>query len=86
MVNSFAQLLFQLRHLLTVFCCNRKFGQQESDLQGGRVDGCDAQKFEQGGIDTIPLITLRYALADIEEAYCSFENCPDGAIKIMITE
>lgn len=56
----------------------------------GGVDGCDCEQIleliEQGKIDTTPLITHRYALADIEEAYCIFENHLDGVIKIAITQ
>lgn len=56
----------------------------------GGVDGCDCAEIlsliEQGKIDTTPLITHRYRLADIEEAYRIFENRLDGVIKIAITE
>lgn len=56
----------------------------------GGVDGCDCARIleliEQGLIDTTPLITHRYALADIEEAYRIFENRLNGVIKIAITE
>lgn len=56
----------------------------------GGVDGCDCAEIlsliEQGKIDTTPLITHRFPLADIEEAYCIFENRLDGVIKIAITE
>ena len=41
---------------------------------------------EEGKIDTTPLITHRFKLADIEEAYRIFENRLDGVIKIAITE
>ena len=40
---------------------------------------------EQGKIDTTPLITHRFKLEDIEEAYRIFENKLDGVIKIAIT-
>lgn len=36
-------------------------------------------------IDTTPLITHRYKLDDIEEAYRIFENKLDGGIKIAVT-
>ena len=36
-------------------------------------------------IDTTPLITHRYKLDDIEEAYHLFENKLDGVIKVAIT-
>ncbi len=56
----------------------------------GGVDGCDCAEIinliAQGKIDTTPLITHRYCLADIEEAYHIFENRLDGVIKIAITE
>lgn len=56
----------------------------------GGVDGCDCAEIlnliAQGKIDTTPLITHRYRLADIEEAYRVFENRLDGVIKIAITE
>ncbi len=56
----------------------------------GGVDGCDCDEIlrliEQGKIDATPLITHRFRLADIEEAYRIFENRLDGVIKIAITE
>lgn len=56
----------------------------------GGVDGCDCAEIlrliEEGKIDTRPLITHRFKLADIEEAYRIFENRLDGVIKIAITE
>lgn len=55
----------------------------------GGVDGCDCDEtlrlIAEGKIDTVPLITHRYALKDIEEAYRVFENKLDGVIKIAIT-
>ena len=52
------------------------------------VDGCDCAEIlsliEQGMIDTTSLITHRYSLADIEEAYKVFENKVDGVIKIAV--
>lgn len=54
----------------------------------GGVDGCDCEEIlsliEKGKIDTTPLITHRFPLADIEEAYRIFENRLDGVIKIAI--
>ena len=54
----------------------------------GGVDGCDCAEIltliEAGKIDTTPLITHRYKLKDIEEAYRIFENKLDGVIKIAI--
>lgn len=56
----------------------------------GGVDGCDCAEIlrliEGGKIDTTPLITHRFKLANIEEAYRIFENRLDGVIKIAITE
>ena len=55
----------------------------------GGVDGCDCEEVLQlisdGKIDTTPLITHRFALKDIEEAYRIFENRLDGVIKIAVT-
>ena len=39
---------------------------------------------EQGMIDTTPLITHRYSLEEIEEAYRMFENREEGVIKIAV--
>lgn len=54
----------------------------------GGVDGCDCEEIlsliEQGKIDTTPLITHRYKLSDIEEAYRVFENRSDNVVKIAI--
>jgi len=54
----------------------------------GGVDGCDCAEIlsliEQGKIDTTPLITHRFSLDEIEEAYRIFENKLDGVIKIAI--
>lgn len=56
----------------------------------GGVDGYDCAEIlrliEEGKIDTTPLITHRFKLADIEEAYRIFENRLDGVIKIAISE
>ena len=55
----------------------------------GGVDGCDCAEIlrliEAGEIDTTPLITHRYPLDRIAEAYDLFENRRDGAIKVAIT-
>ncbi len=55
----------------------------------GGVDGCDCAEIlaliQQGKLDTTPLITHRFALSEIEEAYRVFENRLDGVIKIAIT-
>ena len=56
-------------------------------FKNGGADGCDCAEIlaliEAGKIDTTPLITHRYKLEDIEEAYHLFENKPDGFIKIV---
>lgn len=54
----------------------------------GGVDGCDCAEIlkliEQGKIDTTPLITHRFPLSQIEEAYRIFENKADGVIKVAV--
>ena len=54
----------------------------------GGVDGCHCdevlQLIEQGKIDTTPLVTHRFPLSRIDEAYNIFENKEDGVIKIAI--
>ena len=55
----------------------------------GGVDGCDCAEIlrliAQGKIDTTPLITHRFPLSEIGEAYRIFENRLDGVIKVAIT-
>lgn len=41
-------------------------------------------KVVEGRIDTTPLITHRFLLSEIEEAYRIFENKLDGVIKVAI--
>lgn len=54
----------------------------------GGVDGCDCEEIlnliKAGKIDTTPLITHRFPLCEIEEAYRIFENRLDGVIKVAI--
>lgn len=54
----------------------------------GGVDGCDCEEIleliKEGNIDTTPLITHRYPLSRIGEAYELFEKRGDGVIKIAI--
>lgn len=54
----------------------------------GGVDGCDCEEIlhliEEGKIDTTPLITHRYSLAHIEEAYDLFENRKNNVIKTAV--
>ena len=67
-------LLNQAKHFLT--------------FKTGGVDGCDCEEvlrlIEEGRIDTTPLITHRFPLSEIEEAYRIFENKLDGVIKVAI--
>ena len=55
----------------------------------GGVDGCDCGEIlgliEQGKLDTTPLITHRFPLSEVEEAYRIFENGLDGVIKVAVT-
>lgn len=55
----------------------------------GGVDGCDCEEIlrliEAGKIDTTPLITHRYSLSHIAEAYDLFENREDHVIKTAIS-
>lgn len=54
----------------------------------GGVDGCDCAEIlnliAEGKVDTTPLITHRFPLREIEEAYRIFENRQDGVIKVAI--
>lgn len=54
----------------------------------GGVDGCDCEEIlrliADGKIDTTPLITHRFTLNEIEEAYRIFENRLDGVIKVAV--
>ncbi|MCM1178382.1 MAG: alcohol dehydrogenase [Bacteroides sp.] len=54
----------------------------------GGVDGCDCSEILQmiadGRIDTTPLITHRFPLNRIEEAYRIFENRLDDVIKVAV--
>ena len=54
----------------------------------GGVDGCDCaeilQLIEAGRIDTTPLITHRFPLSRIDEAYRLFESKSEGVIKIAV--
>ena len=47
-------------------------------FKNGGVDGCDCEEvlrlIEAGKIDTTPLITHRFPLSNIDEAYRIFEN------------
>lgn len=54
----------------------------------GGVDGCDCEEIldliSEGKIDTTPLITHTYPLAQIAEAYDLFENRKDHVIKVAV--
>lgn len=54
----------------------------------GGVDGCDCEEvlqlIKEGKIDTTPLITHRFPLSRIAEAYSLFENKENGVIKVAI--
>lgn len=54
----------------------------------GGVDGCDCEEIlkliAEGKIDTEPLITHTYPLAEIEAAYELFEEKRDGVIKVAV--
>ena len=54
----------------------------------GGGDGCDCSEtlrlIEEGKLDTTPLITHRFQLREIEEAYRVFENKLDGVIKVAV--
>lgn len=56
----------------------------------GGVDGCDCEEvlqlISEGKIDTSPLITHRFPLSEIGEAYRIFEQRLDGVIKIAVTQ
>ena len=51
-------------------------------------DGCDCEEtlklIAEGKIDTEPLITHTYPLAEIDEAYALFEEKRDGVIKVAV--
>ena len=54
----------------------------------GGVDGCDGAEIlrliAEGRIDTTPLITHRYPLDKVEEAYRLFESKSDGVMKVAL--
>lgn len=54
----------------------------------GGVDGCDCARtlglIAEGKIDTTPLITHRFPLSRIAEAYSLFESRQDGVIKVAV--
>ena len=54
----------------------------------GGVDGCDCREIlsliKEGKLDTTMLLTHRFPLSRIDEAYDLFENRKDGVIKVAI--
>lgn len=54
----------------------------------GGVDGCDCAEIlsliKQGKLDTLPLITHTYPLADVAKAYELFESKAHGVIKVAL--
>lgn len=54
----------------------------------GGVDGCDCDEIlrliRDGKIDTTPLITHRFPLGRLDEAYDLFEQKRDGVIKVAV--
>ena len=54
----------------------------------GGVDGCDCAEIlsliEKGLIDTTPLITHRFKLEDIEDAYQLFDLKENGVMKVVV--
>ena len=60
----------------------------QAETRIARTMSCDCAEIlsliEAGKIDTTPLITHRYKLADIAEAYHLFENKLDGVIKVAV--
>ena len=68
---------------------NSDHGGADVVFKTGGVDGCDCNEIlmliEEGKIDTTPLITHRFPLNEIEEAYRIFENKLDGVIKVAIS-
>ena len=52
------------------------------------VDGCDCPEIlrliAEGRIDATPLITHRFPLSRIEEAYSLFASHSDGVIKVAV--
>ena len=85
--------LFLRKHYPKVLACTPEeceaYVLAHSEHKTGGVDGCDCGEIlsliEQGKIDTTPLITHRFPLSEINEAYRIFENRLDGVIKIAVT-
>ena len=84
-----AQLTYeqQADKLLNQDLMHDMYGKNLTFKTGG-VDGCDCaailKLIDQGKIDTTPLITHRYPLSRIAEAYDLFEHHRDNVIKTAI--
>lgn len=54
----------------------------------GGVDGCDCAEtlhlIATGALDTVPLVTHRFPLSRVDEAYRLFESQADGVLKVAI--
>ena len=88
------QRLYLSMHHAMLLCCPLRplplpqmYGKNLTFKTGG-VDGCDCEEvlrlIEKKRIDTTLLITHRFPLSEIEEAYRIFENKLDGVIKVAI--
>ena len=64
---------------------HRKLANRESAIECARGLEEPLSLIEQGLIDTSCLISKRYALNDILEAYRAFEAREDGCLKVVIT-
>lgn len=65
----------------------RMYGKNLTFKTGG-VDGCDCAEtlrlIEAGALDTVPLITHRFPLSRVDEAYRLFESQADGVLKVAL--
>lgn len=54
----------------------------------GGVDGCDCAEtlrlIATGALDTMPLVTHRFPLSRVDEAYRLFESQADGVLKVAL--
>ena len=76
--------MFKIRNSTAEFLIFQIDGNENT----GAIDACDCDKIMQliseGKIDTTHLITHRYPLSRIQEAYTLFANRADGIIKTAI--
>ena len=79
----------EISYSALLIICTKVYGKNLTFKTGG-VDGCDCAEIlhliEEGKIDTTPLITHRFPLNEIEEAYRIFENKLDGVMKVAVFE